>query len=501
MFGRYLEQFAAVFRDETAISGFTAAGEGDPDCGTLFVNRVHDTLQARDGRHLVLCEPHHHITRRQSFYRAAGWKPLLGGMRTYGIDRHPLEAVGVQFKLAAMGHVFMGEGTFYGFLGGRHQYMNVEMPVAAYRRRVRETIYTGLAHRNPILLTWEERLVEDERVVFEQVRRAVDWSQRFRQPPLAVRVDGSLMPIAKRGPLFRLEARLARFPLECVYVWEDEPAPEGTVATLDARRPLEPPAFVSDGGALPDSLKAHMPLHLPAGWAASTSWSRDGRTLLAFLRDAAAPQPPGGATEAGHYTYADTTLALERDTLVDAWEVECVKPGAIQLRLYRLTGGRVVPVGRSAMVTMAKAGSCRFSLRKPIAARKGDIVGFYIPAEATHIAAAHGGRMLYVEGEASAEPTPLGKWKSERKTAHIRAYNAAGAARPRPEPPRPADGIVLQHFPNGRLSYRLFDLAARRCVLQGQFERATRLSPPPQRSHLLLLVTPPLNRDAKGQER
>ena len=162
-----------------------------------------------------MAEPHHQVIQHPNYYRQAGWKPVLGGMQTYHIEwlkPQPPESVGVEFKLAAMGDIFMGEGCFYGFLGGNHQYMNREMPIVSYRRRVRETIYTGLSHRNPILLTWEERIVEDERIVFEQIRRAVDWSTPFQRPPLAIRVDGKLMPVAGRQPLFRYEDALSRIP-------------------------------------------------------------------------------------------------------------------------------------------------------------------------------------------------------------------------------------------------------------------------------------------------
>ncbi|MCU0980301.1 MAG: hypothetical protein MUF25_14195 [Pirellulaceae bacterium] len=208
LFTDYLAQLAEVFRDDSVLSSFTPAGEGDPACGMHFVNMVYDALQRHDGQHLVMAEPHHQVTQHPNFYRQAGWKPVLGGMRTYHIEwlkPQPPESVGVEFKLAAMGDIFMGEGCFYGFLGGNHQYMNPEMPIDSYRRRVRETIYTGLAHRNPILLTWEERIVEDERIVFEQIRRAVDWTTPFQKPPLAIRVDGKLMPVAGRQPLFRYE--------------------------------------------------------------------------------------------------------------------------------------------------------------------------------------------------------------------------------------------------------------------------------------------------------
>ena len=284
MFGDYLEQLATVFRDETVLSSFTAAGEGDPECGKDFVNMVYDELQAHDGNHLVLAEPHHQVTRNPNFYRQEGWKPLLGGMRTYHIDRLPQEHVGVEFKLAAMGHIFMGEGCFYGFLGGNHQYMNPQMPIDSYRQRTRQTIYTGLAHCNPILLTWEERIVEDEQIVLSRICRAVDWSKRFQTPPLAIRVNAKLMPVSGRDPLAKYEKALSSLPLECRYLWEDEPVPPGVIYTIDAREPFIAPAFASEGGKLPDALKANTPLVLPPGFSANYSWSEDRRTLLAFIR-------------------------------------------------------------------------------------------------------------------------------------------------------------------------------------------------------------------------
>ena len=167
-----------------------------------------------------------------------------------------------------------------------------------------------------------------------------------------------------------------------------------------------------------------------------------------------------------------------------------MEPGAIQMRIYRREGDAVVLVGSSGTVEMKKAGRNRFSLKKPIAARKGDFIGFYIRSEATHIAASHGGHMLYFEGKAPDAETPLGHWKTERKTADVAAFNAA-QLKPTPRRPTPAGGIVLQHFPPGRLSYRLFDLAAKQAVLEGHFERNASLAPPRGSRHLFLVVTEP----------
>jgi hypothetical protein len=486
MFKDYLAHFTTLFRDETGISGFTAAGEGDPDCGPTFVNAVHDFVASRDPNHLFLAEPHHGMRTDPNSYRKAGWKPLLGGMRTYFIDRQPIESVAAQFRLAALGHVFMAEGIFWGYSGGPTQ-------TDRYRERVRETFYTGLALRNPIMMTWEERVVEDERQILEQVRRAVDWSKPFQRPRLAIRVGNESLVDAGGKGLVRYEQALSRLPLDYACVWGDEPVPPDTLFTIDARQPFVEPAFVSDGGKLPDALKADMPLRLPAGFAATYSWSQDRRTLLAFIRDASAhPASQGAATtEAGHFTYADTTRVLDRDGSLDAWEVECVKPGAIQLHIYRIEGDMVVRVGESEMVEMKKPGLCRFSLAKPIAAKKGDLVGFYIRSEDVHVAAEPGGRMLFIEGRLADARTPLKTWGAEPKIARISAFNAAEAAKPKPPlpGPAPAAGIVLQNFPSAKLAFRLYDLAEKKAVEEGKFEKTHTLAPPTRRPHLFLLVT------------
>ena len=201
------------------------------------MNLVHDALARYDGHHLVMAEPHHQITRHPNYYREAGWKPLLAGMRTYHIDRAAPEAIGAKFKLAAMGDLFMGEAASTVSWAAITKYMNPEMPIDSYRRRVRETIYTGLAYRNPILLTLEERIVEDERIVFEQIRKAIDWSTPFQRPPLAIRVDSKLMPVAGRQPLFLYEQALSQVPLEACYVWEDD----GTIFQANSHRQYPSP--------------------------------------------------------------------------------------------------------------------------------------------------------------------------------------------------------------------------------------------------------------------
>ncbi|MGB2819489.1 MAG: right-handed parallel beta-helix repeat-containing protein [Phycisphaerae bacterium] len=482
MFKGYLAHFTTLFRDDTGIGGFTAAGEGDPDCGPTFVNAVHDFVTSRDPNHLFLCEPHHGMRQDPNYYRRT-WKPLLGGMRTYFIDRQPIEAVAAQFRLAALGHIFMAEGIFWGYMGGPTH-------TDRYRERVRQTLYAGLALRNPIMMTWEERVVEDERQVLEQVRRLVDWSRPFRRPRLAIHVGKESLVDAGGKALVRYEQALSRLPLDYACVWGDQPVAPETLYTIDARRPFEEPAFQSDGGKLPDALKGDMPLRLREGFAATYSWSQDRRQLLAFIRSTS-PGPHQGAastTEAGHHTYADTTRVIERDGPLDTWEVECVKPGAIQLHIYRVEGNQLVRVGEGETVEMTTPGPNRFTLDKPIVAKRGDLVGFYIRSGHTHIAAEPGGRMLYIEGRLAEARTPLKSWRAEPKTARISAFNAAKVTKPPAAVPVAASGIVLQNFPDAKLVFRLYDLAEKRAVAVGRFSKTHTLGLPVPCRHFVLLV-------------
>jgi hypothetical protein len=128
------------------------------------------------------------------------------------------------------------------------------------------------------------------------------------------------MPVAGRQPLLRYEKALSQIPIEACYVWEDGPVPPGTVATLDARRPFVQPAFVSDGGTLPDELKSRLPLILPAGWSANYSWSEDRRTLLAFLRGPGRADQEWNTAEGGRMLFVEQS-APER-SLLTGWKTE-----------------------------------------------------------------------------------------------------------------------------------------------------------------------------------
>ena len=328
LFEGYLRDLATVFRDETALASFTAAGEGDPDCGATFVNHVADLMAKLAPGQLFMCEPHHipkPYPKDPNNYRRERWKPLLGGMRTYPIDLLEPEHIAVQFKFGAKGHLFLAEGLFWGFL-------NAPADLERYRRRVRQTFYTGLVYRCPILLSWEERVVEDERTVFDAARRAIDWSKPFAQPRLLLRVGDDV------EVLHHWQRELSRLPLEYALLLKDEPAPAEALSILDAQQPPAELKFASENGVLSDKLKTEMPLRLPVGYSANYSWSEDRRVLLAYI-------------------HADDAFALtgpkpQRPAIVRPGppppfviQLQNFPPGKLPFRLYDLTTKTVLMQG------------------------------------------------------------------------------------------------------------------------------------------------------------
>jgi hypothetical protein len=252
-------------------------------------------------------------------------------MRTYMIDKLKFEYVPVQLKIGALGHVFLGEGLFWGYLNAPNQ-------TDRYRRRVRWEFYTALAYRSPIQLSWEERVVEDERIVFEQVRRAVDWSKPFRRPGLTLRIGKDL------HGLTRHEEALSQIPLEYAIALKDDPAPAGTLATIDTEAEFTEPAFALAGGALPETLKAEAPLRIPKGFAAHYSWTEDRDVLLAFIRPVVF-QPAGGEASEGPADAGPAGARIELANFPDR---------KLRYRLYDLAAKKMAAEGEFAKgVTIA----------------------------------------------------------------------------------------------------------------------------------------------------
>jgi hypothetical protein len=295
MFHQYLHDFTSLFREETALAGMLASGEGDHENGPVFTNDVFHYVKSLDSNHFFPAECLFQTKKLPRAY-SVGFEEDLFGDRTYfiGDNFFPEYELGVFFKFLQTGNNYLAEGSWptpniytalhYDLLNNDHKDPGPESWVGSlrYRTRLRDTYYLGLIHRIPIVDTWDEYLAEDEHKILREVRDSVDWSQPFEPTPVVVRVDDESGGDG-REKMIRFETAFSQIPLAYSYLLPESAAPETAVLVVDSRQPYLQPQFVSDGGFLPDALKAHMPLKISPGYSASYLWSSDQRTLLAYI--------------------------------------------------------------------------------------------------------------------------------------------------------------------------------------------------------------------------
>ena len=284
-FHAYLADYATLFRDETAVAWLTASGEGDIAAGPDRVNDTCRCLSEHDPNHLFLSEPIHKMTKLPAEH-AAGWEQPMYGSRLYwiGDEIEPELDQGIEYKFMQLVPTFVGEGSWpcphlYADFSGEPR---TWCATPEYRTRVRDSLCFGLVYRSPALLTWEEQLTEDEHRLLEEIRCRVDWAQPFMVPPVAVRVDSRHVR-GGRQTLACYEEFFSAMPLAACYLAPNEEPPEGVQCVLDARAEFVPPAFEADGGEIPDEVRQVMPLRISPGYRACYAWSRDRRTLLAYV--------------------------------------------------------------------------------------------------------------------------------------------------------------------------------------------------------------------------
>ncbi|MBI3987278.1 MAG: hypothetical protein HY343_10175 [Lentisphaerae bacterium] len=293
LFHEYLRHFTLLFKDETALFALSTSGEGDKEAGPGRVNDTCDFVASLDKRHLFVAEPIFRLDKFPAEY-CKGWKPEPAGSRSYwiGEDIKPEVDLGLEYKVMQLGEVFMGEfcwsyppfyAAFQNKVGGHYACRRTWTGTQRYRNRLRDTLYLGLVHRCPFILSWDEAVAEDERVIFDRVRQQVDWAQPFMNPKVALRVDGGNLSGEGRKNLARYEEYFMHVPLSYRLLPPGSGRPDGVIAEIDARNPFQAPAFASAGGRLPDSLKDDLPLEIAEGYGASYLWSDDRHTLLAYV--------------------------------------------------------------------------------------------------------------------------------------------------------------------------------------------------------------------------
>jgi hypothetical protein len=350
----YAAAFARLFSDETSLLAVSANGERDRNSwegSRDFVNHTYDIYRAADPNHLVITE----FDTFDDPMAVTAFKPKPAGFRTYTChDRDkPYGAVNIRllagkYKVELMRpHPYQAEGAFWGQMPvelhgyegdsptpNRDQGKILQSPKAMsyYRRMTREETYLALVYRMPMCMTWGECIIADERKVHQDVRQRVNWTQEWKPAPLAIRVkadrDKSLEPdlygcARLIDEPYKYEERMNALSLETSYLWKNAPVPDGVAHVIDLNKQSGlNPAFASDGGDLPDLLKDLRPIVVPGGQT-HYAWSRDGRTLLAYLPN----QIPGSTLKL--QGFPDESLQYR---LYDLDKKETVATGGFQKR-------------------------------------------------------------------------------------------------------------------------------------------------------------------------
>jgi hypothetical protein len=314
MFHGYLKDYATLFGDETAIAYLTTSGEGDIAAGPDRVNDTCAFMTKHAPNLLFLSEPVHRLEGLpEKYYKTwnapewitssipadavtqqqqTEWQQPMFGSRLYWIGEsfEPELDLGIEFKLMQLAPIFMGEGSW----PNPHRYsgfMNHARTWCAtpeYRSRVRDTLCLGLIHRNPVMLTWDEQLAEDEHRIVNTIRRQIDWTENFMNAPVAIRVNDDSVG-KTRTTLQQIEAAFSAIPLATRYISDDAEEPTNTALILDARNGFNPPDWIENEKEIPEELQTLMPIKIRSNQKSSTSyrvsycWSKDRHTLLAYF--------------------------------------------------------------------------------------------------------------------------------------------------------------------------------------------------------------------------
>jgi len=298
MFHRYLKDYVKLFGSETALFAMTASGEGDATIGHARAHDTFDFVRSLDSAHMFLGEPTHILSRVPRRY-TNGWRQDLFGGRTYAIAQNfmPEYDLGVEMKLYQLGNLAMAEGSWgasnlyaafhHHALGDKGWPDESWIGSERYRIRLRDSLYLGLVHRLPKMVTWDEQIAEDEHRLIPVIRKHVDWTKPFQTPGVAVKLASDDISAEHRKVLVKYEKAFSHLDLSYLLLHHDDPTPSDVEVVFDASSPYIEPSFISDGGTVPDKLKGSRPLIVTGDYALNHTWSRDRSTLLAYVYNVA----------------------------------------------------------------------------------------------------------------------------------------------------------------------------------------------------------------------
>ncbi len=297
-FHAYLNDFVTLFREETALFAMSASGEGDHTNGLPRSNDVFHFVRDLDSNHIFYAEAVFFPGKKLYDAEIAGWTQDYYGGRTYSFGEFASSELdlGVFFKFCRMGdNIVMAEGAwpptnvYTHFLNGRGRRNNGEIVpydswigTPEYATHLRDSVYLGFTTRLAMIVTWDEKLFEDERVIFKQARSLVNWDQKFRRPSVGLLGHDDNIQGAKRKVYTDYEKAFRKLGIDYSILSDRmRPFPTGMVVYDTAA--FEAPAYQSAGGRLPDQLKAAIPVAASTGYFVDYALSVDGATLLAYF--------------------------------------------------------------------------------------------------------------------------------------------------------------------------------------------------------------------------
>lgn len=79
-----------------------------------------------------------------------------------------------------------------------------------------------------------------------------------------------------------------------------------------------------------------------------------------------------------NFHMADTNAPITQDSVIKSFQIYAKRAQGVQMIIYRQEGGRFKVIGKSQMVN-ARLGVNTIQLTTPIKAKKGDLIGWYVP--------------------------------------------------------------------------------------------------------------------------
>jgi len=133
------------------------------------------------------------------------------------------------------------------------------------------------------------------------------------------------------------------------------------------------------------------------------------------------PIPRRTRTDGGH-TCIIGSSPFGKSVEVAGWELFCVKPGQIKLKIFRPQGEHMNLIAESRMEHM-KNGFNRFSLPQTIAVNKGDLLGFFLPSGSAVAEDPGGGDFYHQNGEVTQAVTRNADWFHSQAVSSVRAFS------------------------------------------------------------------------------